>query len=126
MSVLVSLFFSLVLTSLVGFMIPIVLAIVLLGALSLISRLDLLAIWADLAYEQICNFLATFGEGSAWSGVIMIAIVSAVVGLLFESFNFYRYQLLIDQNLSSTCLQPDKIINVFAKVVDRISSKKEI
>ena len=124
MNVLVSLFFSLVLTSLVGFSIPIVLAVILLGSLSLISHLDVLAIWADIAYRHICLFLATFGEGSPWNGVMMIAAVCAVVGLLFESFNFYRYQLLIDQNLPSSCLQKQRLADLLSKLFDRSSIKK--
>ena len=126
MSVLVSLFFSLVLTSFVGFSIPIILAIVLLGGLSLVSHLDVVAIWmavwADIAYVHICGFLAVFGEGSTWNGIMMIAIVSAIAGLIFESFNFYRYQLLIDQNISSSCLQRQKILDMLSKLLNRSSS----
>ena len=124
MNILVPLFFSLVLTSLVGFMIPIVLAIVLLGSLSIVAHLDTLAIWADVAFGYICNFLAIFGEGSPLDGVIMIAIVSSIAGLLFEFFNFYRHHLLIDQNSPASCLQRQKLTDFFTKLSNRSNSQK--
>ncbi len=121
MNVLLSLFFSLVLTSFVSFAIPSVFCVLILGGLNFLSHFDLTSIWSNLIYESTWNFFAVFGEGSVWNGILTIGIVSAIAGLIFESLNFYRYQILIDQNPYSSW-QSEKIGELFSKIIFRSKS----
>ena len=123
MGVWLSLFFSLVLTSSVSFAIPIVLCFLLLGSLTLISHLGVTSMWANIAYENTWRFFAMFGEGSPWIGILIIALVGAIAGLIFESLNFYRYQTLIEQNLSSSRWQTEKVVDLVLKTICRSQDK---
>lgn len=40
------------------------------------------------------QFLATFGSGSAIHGLVVIGFTCSVVGALFDTYAFYRYQNL--------------------------------
>lgn len=40
------------------------------------------------------QFLATFGSGSPWRGLVVISLTCSVVGALFDTYAFYRYQNL--------------------------------
>jgi hypothetical protein len=44
-----------------------------------------------IALEQ---FLATFGSGSPFEGLVVIALTCSLVGALFDTYVFYRYQNL--------------------------------
>ena len=114
-----SLLFSLMLTSFVSFAIPIVFCFVSLGILNLICHLNnVLGLWGNLIYEQVWNFLAVFGEGSAWTGILVISVVSAVAGFIFESLNFYRYQTLIEKKLPDYHWQPEKVVQIVSKIIN--------
>ena len=116
MNVLLALLVSLILTSLVSFAIPIVSCFSILGSLYLISRVDVIGLWGLSAYENTWQFFAIFGEGSPWIGILTIAFAAAFVGFIFESLNFYRYQILIDRHLSSSW-QTEKIVELVSKVI---------
>jgi hypothetical protein len=120
MDVWLSLLFSLVLTSLMSFTIPIVLCFLLLGSLHLIAHLEVATMWANIAYENTWRFFAVFGAGSAGMGILIIALVGAIAGLIFESLNFYRYQILIDQNLSSSRCQTERLTELILKFIYRL------
>jgi hypothetical protein len=112
MNILLSLFFSLVLTSLVSFAIPIVFLLFLLGGFYLLSQFDLLSI----TYENTRELLGIFGDGSVSNGILTIGIVCAVAGLIFESLNFYRYQTLIAQNIYSSW-ESHRLVDLVSKVM---------
>ena len=40
------------------------------------------------------QFLATFGSGSAFHGLVVIGFTCSLVGGLFDTYAFYRYQNL--------------------------------
>lgn len=44
--------------------------------------------------EQVLQFLATFGSGSSWRGLLVIGLTCSLVGALFDMYAFYRYQNL--------------------------------
>jgi hypothetical protein len=74
------------------FLLPLV---VLGAALLLLSSLDFLMPGADLDQQvtvHLHSFLAILGSGEPWQGALLIATVSSLVGMLFDSYAFYRYQ----------------------------------
>ena len=76
------LFFSLCLSALVCFTIPILLVSSSCGSLWLLSSVPLLTAIAQ----------NTFGDGSPLGGIILIGVICALVGGGFDLFNFYFYQ----------------------------------
>ena len=114
MNMFLSLFFSLMLTSLVSFAIPIAFLFLVLGSFHLLSQFDLL----NMTYANTREFLAIFGEGSAGNGILTIGIVCALAGLIFEGLNFYRYQTLIEQNHNLySSWQTQKLIDFVSKMM---------
>ncbi len=124
MDVWLSLFFSVVLTSLVSFSIPLIICLCLLGSLNVMSHLSLIEGWANSAYENTWRFFAVFGEGSPWSGILMIASASAIVGLAFELLNFYRYETLINRRFSKSYLPSKKVVELVTKIVYQSNGRK--
>lgn len=93
MNIFLPLLFSLVLTSLVSFVIPIAFLCIVLGGFNLMANFDIF----NVTYGNTRELLAAFGDGSVSNGILTIGIVSAVAGLIFETLNFYRYQTLIEK-----------------------------
>lgn len=112
MNLLVSLFFSLLLTTLVSFATPIVLCTFVLAILAMVSYIPILGIGSDNLYEQIWNFLGVFGEGSGSIGLLTISFACAIAGFLFESLNFYRYHILIQHPIKWTKKVPEMICKI--------------
>ncbi|MGI0482542.1 hypothetical protein ACN4EE_17385 [Geminocystis sp. CENA526] len=102
MNIWLSLFFSLFLTTLVSFAVPVVFLTTMLAGLLVVSHVPLIGVWGENLYEQIWNFLAVFGEGSGSIGILTIAVTCSIVGFLFESLNFYRYRILIKQPINTS------------------------
>lgn len=98
MNMFLSLLMSLILTTAVGFAIPIISLTLILGGLFLFSHVSVISGLVNHLYSQIWQFLGIFGEGSGIYGILTIACAGAIAGLLFESLNFYRYRLLINQS----------------------------
>jgi len=86
------LFFSLCLSALVCFTIPILLVSSSCGSLWLLSSVPLLTAIAQNTLIQLVGFLSTFGDGSPLGGIILIGVICALVGGGFDLFNFYFYQ----------------------------------
>lgn len=84
---------SLVLTSGICFLFPAMMLTLVLGALTLGSWSPLAAI-STLGKDRLVNFLATFGAGDVWQGVVSICLTLSIVGGLFEMFAFYKYTYL--------------------------------
>jgi hypothetical protein len=46
---------------------------------------------------SILEFLATFGSGNSLTGLVVIALTFTLVGILFDTYAFYRYLILRGQ-----------------------------
>lgn len=86
---------SLLLAAIMSFAAPIVLIGTILGILFLASYFPGL-IFFEQATIHVLDFLATFGSGKPVQGLITLGLTVAVVGVLLDVFNFYRYQSLRD------------------------------
>ncbi len=96
MSVLSSLLWSLLLASIFSFLMPILLLGILLISLAAIGQIPGLDGVRATGLEQILHFLSVFGSGSAVQGLFVISSVASLVGVLFDTYIFYRYQSLRD------------------------------
>lgn len=96
MSILPNFLRSLVLTVFLSFVAPFVVVIVLLAAFSAIGYVPGLETSGQAGTTQLFNFLAVFGSGCPIQGVIVISCTCSLVGALFDTYAFYRYQSLND------------------------------
>lgn len=85
---------SLVVTILLSFVAPIVVIIVLLAALSAIGYVPGLEAVGQTGTTQLLQFLSVFGSGCPFQGIIIIGFTCSLVGALFDTYSFYRYQNL--------------------------------
>lgn len=92
MSTLPNLLRSLLLTSIFSFLTPVLfLGLLLVSALA-ISYIPYLDAFGNSSLEQIIHFLKIFGSDSAWRGLTVIGLVGSLVGILFDTYIFYRFQ----------------------------------
>jgi hypothetical protein len=92
MSTLPNLLRSLLVTSIFSFLTPVLfLGLLLVGAL-IVSYLPHLNAFGSGSLEQLIHFLKIFGSGSAWRGLTVIGLVGSLVGILFDTYIFYRFQ----------------------------------
>ena len=96
MSILPNFLRSLILTILLSFIAPIVVVIVLLAALAGIAYIPGVATIGQAGTTQLLQFLAVFGSGCPLQGIIVIGLTCSLVGALFDTYSFYRYQSLND------------------------------
>jgi hypothetical protein len=89
----------------VSFAIPIIICTLILSLLAIASHLPEIAVLGQTCYHQIWCFLGMFGNGSGREGIITIGLTCGFVGFLFESLNFYRYQILISQPIVDNQIQ---------------------
>ncbi|MBD2097858.1 hypothetical protein H6F90_22550 [Trichocoleus sp. FACHB-591] len=94
MSILTPFLRSLLLTSVLSFTAPLILVGAILVSLSLLGFVPLLESVGATGVKQVLQFLATFGSGQPFQGLVIIGFVCGLVGGLFDTFNFYRYQNL--------------------------------
>ncbi len=87
---------SLLLTSTFSFALPIILIGLLLGVLSAIEQIPLATVIAQAGAEKLLQFLAVFGSGDAFQGVLVIGLTCGLVGALFDAYAFRRHQNLRD------------------------------
>lgn len=92
MSNLTNLLRSLLLTSIFSFLAPVLLISFLLAGAATLSYLPYLEPIGNGSLEQIVNFLEVFGSGSIWRGITIIGLVGSLVGSLFDTYTFYRFQ----------------------------------
>ncbi len=119
MKILLSLITSLLLTTVVSFVIPLVSITVILSLLGIISHSPLVDIIANQCYQEVWGFLMTFGEGSGTQGIITISMVAGLAGFLFEALNFYRFQILCPHPNSSQWLTEPKSVEIFPNSIKR-------
>lgn len=94
MNTLSNLFRSLLLTTLLSFVTPIILVGGILLALSIVTYVPGFGLFGQICEIQILEFLAVFGTGCPVQGILTIGFTCGIVGGLFDLFNFYRYQTL--------------------------------
>jgi hypothetical protein len=96
MSVLPNFLRSLVLTILLCFVAPILVVTLLLAAFAALSYIPGFETIGQTSTTQLFKFLTVFGSGCAIEGVIVISCTCSLVGALFDTYAFYRYQSLND------------------------------
>ena len=84
---------SLIMTSFMSFLVPLLMIGCLIVMLALISYVPGLAVMSQASTMQILQVLATFGNGDAISGAVVIALVFMLVGALFDTYNFHHRSL---------------------------------
>lgn len=94
MSILPSFLRSLLLTIIFSFVTPMFLVGGALGSLFLIGYIPGLQAMGQAIADAILQFLATFGTGNPFQGLVVISLTCASVGALFDTYAFYRYQNL--------------------------------
>lgn len=92
MSILPNLLRSLVITAIFSFLTPVVFIGMIFVTLILLGYIPQLDVIGKVSVEQFTHFLAVFGSGSATQGLLTIATVASLVGVLFDMYTFYRYQ----------------------------------
>jgi hypothetical protein len=96
MSTLPNLLRSLLLTGIFSFLAPVLLVGVILIFLAIVGHIPWLNAIGRVGVDQVLQFLKVFGSGSAVSGSFVIGVVCSLVGVLFDTYTFYRYQNLRD------------------------------
>ncbi len=85
---------SLVLSIIFSFVAPIIFFGGALLTLSLLSLLPGLEGVAEIIATQISKFLAAFGSGTPMEGLFVICLTCSFVGGLFDTYVYYRGQIL--------------------------------
>ena len=83
---------SLLLTTVISFTAPALLIGLALLILLVLGYVPGLSFLGQCGMVQISDFLAVFGSGSPFEGVIILSLAFAVVGFFFDIFNFYFYR----------------------------------
>lgn len=92
MSTLPNLLRSLLLAGIFSFLAPVLLVSILLASAAILSYLPYVDAIGATSLEQIGHFLKIFGSGSPLRGVLVIGLVGSLVGMLFDTYTFYRLQ----------------------------------
>lgn len=92
MSILPNLLRSLVLTAIFSFLAPVFFIGVIFLTLILLGLIPHLGVIGEVGVAQVSHFFAIFGNGSVLRGILTIGMVGSVVGVLFDSYTFYRHQ----------------------------------
>jgi hypothetical protein len=85
---------SLLLTGILAFLAPILLITGMFSLLYLIEHLPKLDKFGHWGIQQFIHILTIFGGGSPFYGVLTIALVCSLVGILFDTYTLYRYPRL--------------------------------
>lgn len=85
---------SVLLTSFLSFLAPVLLVGGMLAGLSLISYLPGLETIGHSGTVAVGTFLATFGNGCPIDGILTIGLTCGFVGAMFDTYAVYRYQVL--------------------------------
>jgi hypothetical protein len=83
---------SLVVTAIVSFALP----LMLLGSLFLLLTgckilMPEISLFQDIMH-QLQLFLTILGNGDSWQGALLMGMVSCLVGMLFDTYAYYRFQ----------------------------------
>lgn len=94
MSIFPNFFRSLLLTSMLSFLTPVLLVSGGLASLYLLSNIPFVNAIGQSGAEQVTTFLSIFGSGYPVKGIMVIGLTCSLVGALFDVYAFYRYQIL--------------------------------
>lgn len=83
---------SILLTTIISFTAPALVIGLFVGILLVLGYIPGLALLGKCGIVQISDFLAVFGSGNPFEGVIILGLAFAVVGFFFDIFNFYFYR----------------------------------
>lgn len=81
---------SLLVTTTLSFLVPIILISTLVMLLFLIMQIPIAQSVSRAMVEQVLQVLMVFGTGSAVEGAIVIATTCSLVGILFDTYAFYN------------------------------------
>lgn len=81
-----------------SFAAPVILIVGMLGFLSLTSYIPGFLEMSSHGTLYISNFLAIFGSGKPFQGIITLGVTVSIAGILLDLLNFYRYQSLRDKD----------------------------
>lgn len=84
---------SLIVTSFLSFVAPLLLIGSAITVLTLASQIPVLGTASQVISNQILQFLQVFGNGDAIEGAIVIASACMLVGALFDAYSFYYSSL---------------------------------
>lgn len=96
MSILPNYLRSLALTVFLCFVAPFAVVALLLACLIGIGYVPGFETSGSSGTSQLLQFLAVFGSGSPFEGIMVIGFTCGLVGALFDTYSFYRYQMLND------------------------------
>lgn len=85
---------SLLLTIFLSFVAPMILVGALLLLLPLMGQLPPLQGASEAMASSVRHFLSVFGSGNPWNGTLTISLTCGFVGGLFDTYAYYRYQIL--------------------------------
>lgn len=91
MRVISSFLVSILLTTIISFTTPALVIGLVFGILLILGYIPGLALLGQCGTIQVLDFLAVFGSGNAFEGVMILGFAFAVVGFFFDIFNFYFY-----------------------------------
>ena len=92
MRVIANFLVSLLLTTIISFSVPALLIGLVLGFVLVLGYIPGLELLGHCGIVHILDFLAVFGSGNPLEGVLILGFAFAVVGFLFDIFNFYFYR----------------------------------
>ncbi len=96
MSILPNYLRSLALTVFLCFVAPFAVVAVLLSCLIGIGYVPGFESVGQAGTIQLLQFLAVFGSGCPFQGIMVFGFTCGLVGALFDTYSFYRYQMLND------------------------------
>lgn len=96
MSILPNFLRSLALTVFLCFVAPFAVVAVFLALLTGIGYIPGFETVGSSGTDQLLQFLAVFGSGCAFQGIMVMGFTCGLVGALFDTYSFYRYQMLND------------------------------
>lgn len=82
---------SLLLTAFLCFLAPMMLLGSAIALFLLLSSIPGLGRFGQASFEMIRAFLAAFGTGNVWEGLVVIGCACALVGSLFDTYTFYHH-----------------------------------
>lgn len=85
-------FFSLTLSAIFSFSLPLLLIGSLVMAFAGLRIVAPLAPLSQQALHHLLSFLATLGSGSPWQGLLVVGLASSIVGVLFDTFASNRFE----------------------------------
>ncbi|GAX36993.1 hypothetical protein [Nodularia sp. NIES-3585] len=94
MSIFTNFLRSLLLTMFFSFIAPMSLVGGLLFLLPLIGHFRALQGATEASATRIMHFLLIFGSGHPLHGLVIISLTCSFVGALFDTYAYYRYQIL--------------------------------